>query len=64
MLAWFNHKNSSFPIYMLSQSIILRIVFPVKITGICGSIVVAKIMFRYKDYMQRLGFRANPFGGI
>ena len=28
------------------------------------SIVVAKIMFRYKDYMQRLGFRANPFGDI
>ena len=27
-------------------------------------IVVAKIMFRYKDYMQRLGFRANPFGDI
>jgi mRNA-degrading endonuclease RelE of RelBE toxin-antitoxin system len=27
-------------------------------------IVVAKIMFRYKDYLQRLGFRANPFGDI
>ena len=27
-------------------------------------IVVAKITFRYKDYMQRLGFRANPFGDI
>jgi hypothetical protein len=36
-----------------------------KLITFCATyIVVAKIMFRYKDYLQRLGFRANPFGDI